>query len=135
QVKSNIDSGAFKAIQRAAIAAFETSEAELQTLMAVYQHRRDIIVSGFQSLGWPLEAPKATLYVWVPVPPEYTSAEFADLLLDECGIVVPPGSGYGAAGEGFVRIALTISEARMYEAVARMKEAGIRYESRKVAAS
>ncbi len=127
QVKTNVDSGVFKAIQRAAIAAYSTTEEELQTVMSVYQHRRDIIIKGLQSLGWPIEAPKATLYVWVAVPQGYTSSEFVTLLLDKCGIIVPPGNGYGAAGEGFFRIALTVADERMHEALQRMKDAGIRY--------
>jgi len=127
QVKTNIDSGVFKAIQRAGIAAFETSSADLQQLMSVYQRRRDIIVDGLKSLGWPIEPPKATLYVWIPVPSGYTSTDFVTLLLDKCGIIVPPGNGYGASGEGFFRIALTVPDERMHEAIKRMKEAGIRY--------
>ncbi|BAY64404.1 aspartate aminotransferase [Calothrix brevissima NIES-22] len=128
QVKSNVDSGVFKAIQVSAIAAYSTDESELQSVISVYQNRRDIIVKGLQSLGWPIQPPKATLYVWVPVPPGYTSTEFVNLLLDKCGILVPPGNGYGAAGEGFFRIALTISDERMHEAIQRLKDAGIRYE-------
>ncbi len=129
QVKTNVDSGVFKAIQRAAIAGFQTTEAELQTVMSVYQNRRNIIVEGLRSLGWLLEAPKATLYVWVPVPKGYSSTEFVTLLLDKCAIIVPPGNGYGAAGEGFFRIALTVADERMHEAIQRMKDAGIRYEA------
>ncbi len=127
QVKTNVDSGVFKAIQRAAIAAYSTPEEELQALMSVYQKRRDIVVAGLRSLRWPIEPTKATLYVWVPVPEGYTSAEFSTLLLEKCGIVVPPGSGYGAAGEGFFRIALTVADERLQEAFQRMKDAGIRY--------
>lgn len=127
QVKTNIDSGVFKAIQRAAIAGFQTSEEELQKLMSVYQKRRDIIVEGLQSLGWPIEAPKATLYLWAPVPQGYSSTEFVTLLLEKCGIIVPPGKGYGTAGEGFFRIALTVADERMQEGIQRMRDAGIRY--------
>lgn len=127
QVKTNIDSGAFKAIQRAAIAAFETSSADLAQLMSVYQRRRDIIIDGLKSLGWPVQAPKATLYVWAPVPSGYTSTEFVSLLLEKCGIIVPPGNGYGAAGEGFFRIALTVPEERMHQAIQRLKDQGISY--------
>lgn len=128
QVKTNVDSGVFKAIQHAAIAAFKTSESDLQTLMAVYQNRRNIIVDGLHSLGWPLEAPRATLYVWAPIPRNYrSSAEFVTALLDKCGIIVPPGNGYGANGEGFFRIALTVPDARMREAIERMEAAGIRF--------
>ncbi|HEY9835302.1 MAG TPA: aminotransferase class I/II-fold pyridoxal phosphate-dependent enzyme, partial [Vampirovibrionales bacterium] len=128
QVKSNVDSGVFKAIQRAAIAGFSTTEEELQSVIAVYQNRRDILIQGLQSLGWPISPPKATLYVWTPVPPGYSSAEFVTLLLEKCGIIVPPGNGYGAAGEGFFRIALTVPEERLIEGIHRMKDAGIRYQ-------
>ncbi len=127
QVKTNVDSGVFKAIQKAAIAAYSTTEAELQAVMSVYQKRRDIIIQGLQSLGWSIEAPKATLYVWAKVPQGYTSTEFVTLLLDKCGIIVPPGNGYGESGEGFFRIALTVPDERMHEAIKRMKDAGIRY--------
>ncbi|MBD2345038.1 pyridoxal phosphate-dependent aminotransferase [Anabaena subtropica] len=127
QVKTNVDSGVFKAIQKAAIAAYATDEAELQAVMSVYQNRRDIIVKGLQFLGWPIEPPKATLYVWVPVPSGYTSTDFTTLLLDKCGIIVSPGIGYGMSGEGYFRIALTISDERLHEAIERMRDAGIRY--------
>lgn len=127
QVKTNVDSGVFKAVQKAAIAAYSTTEAELQEVMLVYQKRRDIIIQGLQSLGWNIEAPKATLYVWAKVPQGYTSTEFVTLLLDKCGIIVPPGNGYGESGEGFFRIALTVPDERMHEAIKRMKDAGIRY--------
>lgn len=129
QVKSNVDSGVFKAIQRAAAASFKTTQEELQEVMSVYQNRRDILVEGLKSLGWPIEAPKATLYVWVPVPDGYSSTEFVSLLLDKCGIIAPPGNGYGAAGEGFFRIALTVPDTQMHEAIQRMKDAGIGYQA------
>ena len=129
QVKTNVDSGVFKAIQRAAIAGFQTTQEELQEVMSVYQKRRNIIIEGLQSLGWPIEAPKATLYAWVPVPKGYSSQDFVTLLLDKCGIIAPPGNGYGAAGEGFFRIALTVPEEKMHAAIQRMKDAGIRYEA------
>jgi len=128
QVKTNVDSGIFKAIQRAAIASFQTTEGELQKVMSVYGRRRSMIVEGLKSLGWPLELPKATLYIWAPVPKGYTSTEFVTLLLEKCGILVPPGNGYGAAGEGFFRIALTVSEEKIQQALARMKEQGIYYQ-------
>ncbi|MBE9226023.1 pyridoxal phosphate-dependent aminotransferase [Phormidium sp. LEGE 05292] len=129
QVKTNIDSGIFKAIQRAAIAAYSTDTKELQQLLSVYQKRRDIVIEGLKSLGWTIPTPKATLYVWVPVPKGYTCAEFVTLLLEKCAIVVPPGNGYGDAGEGFFRIALTISQERLSEAMQRMKQAGIYYQA------
>ena len=127
QVKSNIDSGVFKAIQKAAIAAFSTTEKDLQNLVAVYQKRRDILIKGLQSLGYPIKPNLASFYVWVPIPKNYTSQEFATLLLEKCSIVVLPGKGYGASGEGFIRIALTVEEKRIYQALQRMKNAGINY--------
>lgn len=128
QVKSNIDSGVFKAIQRAAIAAYsQGSEAELQSGLSIYQSRRDILVRGLQSLGWPLQPPQATLYIWAPVPLGYSTTEFVHLLLDKCGIMVAPGEGYGAAGAGYFRLALTVSGERLHEAIHRMGDAGIRY--------
>ena len=127
QVKTNIDSGVFKAVQRAAIAGFQTTETELQEVMSVYQKRRDIIIAGLQSLGWPIVAPKATLYVWAQIPQGYSCQEFTNLLLEKCGIVVAPGIGYGAVGEGFFRIALTIAEERMQEGIERMRDSGIRF--------
>ncbi|NJK37880.1 MAG: LL-diaminopimelate aminotransferase [Oscillatoriales cyanobacterium RM2_1_1] len=127
QVKSNVDSGVFKAIQQAAITAFSTSESELAAITAIYQRRRDLLVSGLQALGWPMTPPKATLYCWVRVPRLYTSTEFASLLLETCGIVVPPGNGYGKGGEGFIRMTLTAPDAQIQEAICRMKRAGIVY--------
>ena len=111
QVKTNVDSGVFKAIQRAAIAGFKTTQEELQEITSVYQNRQNIIVAGLKSLGWLIEAPKATLYIWVPVPQGYSSTEeFVTLLLNKCGIIVPPGNGYGESGERFFRIALTVPD-------------------------
>jgi LL-diaminopimelate aminotransferase len=127
QVKTNVDSGVFKAIQRAAIAAFQTDEATLQELLSVYQKRRDLVVAGLRSLGWQIEPPKATLYVWVPVPKRYTSKEFVTLLLEKCGIIVPPGNGYGDRGEGYFRISLTVPDSRLQEAIERMRSADIRF--------
>ena len=127
RVKSNVDSGVFRAIQKAVITALETPRTEIEKVTAVYQRRRDLIVEGLRSLGWEITPPKATLYVWVRVPSGYTSQEFTNLLLDQCGIIVPPGNGYGASGEGYFRIALTISEAKIKSAIDRMKAAGIRY--------
>jgi len=127
QVKSNVDSGVFKAIQQAAITAYSTLESDRQPILSIYQKRRDLLVGGLKSMGWLIEPPKATLYVWVPVPSGYTSTEFVTLLLEKCGIVVAPGSGYGGAGEGFIRMAITITEARIQEAIERMKKAEIRY--------
>lgn len=127
-IKNNIDSGAFKAIQRAGIEALNAPQSELDKLNKMYQRRRDIVIEGLRDLGWDIEPNKATFYIWLPTPKGMSSVDFAALLLDKAQIVVPPGTGYGPNGEGFFRIALTVGEDRLREAVKRMKDAGIRYE-------
>jgi len=127
-IKNNIDSGVFKAIQKAAIKALETPQSQIDNLNKMYQKRRDILYSGLKELGWNIPLPKATFYFWLPVPKGHTSVSFAGLLLEKAGIVVPPGNGYGSNGEGFFRIAITVSEERLKEAIQRMKDAGISYE-------
>jgi LL-diaminopimelate aminotransferase len=119
-VKTNLDSGQFAAIQRAAVAALEGPEEHLDRLRAVYQGRRDLVVGTLNGLGWSLKAPLGSCYVWVPVPEGHTSASFADRLLDEAGVFVAPGSGYGARGEGFVRFSLTAPDDRLAEAMDRL---------------
>lgn len=126
-IKNNIDSGAFKAVQTAGIAALETPQAKIDELNAMYTRRRDIILDGLRELGWEIDTPKATFYMWLPVPKGFTSGEFAQIMLDKAAIVVPPGNGYGANGEGFFRIAITTGENRLKEAIERMKKAGISY--------
>lgn len=122
QVKSNIDSGAFNAIQMAGIAALEGNQACVKEMQQTYQERRDLLIAGLRGVGLKPTVPKATFYVWCPVPQGYTSSEFTSLLLKECGIVTTPGSGFGVPGEGFVRMALTVGKERIGEAVARIRK-------------
>jgi len=119
-VKTNLDSGQFTAIQRAAIAALEGPEEHLDQLRAIYQGRRDLVIGTLNGLGWSLKPPLGSCYVWVPVPEGDTSASFADRLLDEAGVFVAPGSGYGVRGEGFVRFSLTVPDDRLAEAMDRL---------------
>ena len=119
-VKTNLDSGQFTAIQRAAIAALEGPAEHLDELRAVYQRRRDLVISTLNDLGWSLKAPLGSCYIWVPVPEGDTSVAFADRLLDEAGVFVAPGSGYGALGEGYVRFSLTVPDDRLAEAMDRI---------------
>ncbi len=125
KVKSNIDSGAFDAVQKAGITALDGDQACVEEMRALYQGRRDVLVDGLKSLGYRVEKPKATFYVWMEVPRGRGSSEFAGLLLEKAGIVVTPGVGFGPAGEGYVRFALTVDEARLAEAVKRMEKIGI----------
>lgn len=126
-VKTNIDSGIFKAIQRAGIEAFNTPKDVIQKTISIYKERRDVALSGLKELGWNIKEPiKGTFYLWLPIPPLFkTSGEFATAMLDKCGIVVPPGSGYGEHGEGYFRIALTIDKKRIQEGISRMKKEGL----------
>jgi len=120
-VKSNIDSGIFQAVQFAGIVALEGEQSHIDELNAMYQKRRDVLVDGLNNLGWKVDKPKATFYVWVPVPPGYTSNELTKSLLEKADIVTTPGVGFGPNGEGYIRLALTVSEERLKEAVERIK--------------
>ena len=124
QIKSNIDSGAFQAVQVAGIAALEENQDCVDNMNKVYTERRDILVDGLVELGLSVEKPRATFYVWIEAPKGYNSAEFTSHLLSKGGIVVTPGNGFGEAGEGYVRMALTVGKERMKEAVERIKSIG-----------
>ena len=121
--KSNVDSGAFQAVQYAGMAGLNDPEESVAESRAKYAARRDILVGGLNDIGWQLEYPKGTFYVWAPVPKGFTSGSFAEYILDEAQVVITPGSGYGPAGEGYFRATLTTEESRMAEAIARMKKA------------
>lgn len=120
--KSNVDSGAFQSVQYAGMAGLEQPDETLAQLKAMYAARRDILVGGLNDMGWDLPMPKATFYVWAPVPKGYTSAGFAEKVLEEAGVIITPGNGYGEGGEGYFRATLTVEEERMKEAIARMKK-------------
>jgi LL-diaminopimelate aminotransferase len=121
QVKSNIDSGVFQAVQIAGVAALKGNQACVDQMRQTYQERRDILVGGLRSLGLSVEKPRATFYVWMDVPKGYSSAEFSSRLLSDAGIVTTPGNGFGSAGEGYIRMALTVAKERMKEVVERIK--------------
>ncbi|MDR3567633.1 MAG: LL-diaminopimelate aminotransferase [Syntrophobacteraceae bacterium] len=120
QIKSNIDSGAFNAVQWAGIAALEGDQAPVETMREIYCERRDILIAGLRKAGLHPDSPKATFYVWCPTPPGYTSQDLCALLLRKAGIVTTPGSGFGEPGEGYVRMALTVPADRIREAVERI---------------
>lgn len=124
QIKSNIDSGIFEAIQIAGIEAMRDDDAWLAQMRALYTERRDVVVAGLTKLGLKTSSPKATFYVWVEVPKGYDSAGFVAHLLDKCGICTTPGNGFGGPGEGYFRIALTVSKERLQEAVDRIAKIG-----------
>ncbi|MBU2608195.1 MAG: LL-diaminopimelate aminotransferase [Chloroflexi bacterium] len=110
-VKSNLDSGIPQAIQYAAIEALTGSQECIAEHNAVYQKRRDLIMETLNKIGVEARAPRGGLYVWARVPQGYTSVGFATELLEEVGVVVTPGIGYGPSGEGYIRLSLTIQDA------------------------
>jgi len=128
KIKTNIDSGIFKAIQKAGIVALGNYKEFVVKQNKIYQNRRDIIVNGLNNLGAGLQKPKATFYIWVRVPKGLTSANFTMDLLEKTGILVVPGNGYGDAGEGYFRISITSKEDRLEEAIKRLIQHQIRFD-------
>lgn len=128
QLKSNIDTDVFRAIQHAAIAAFNGPVDDINRCNKLYVERRDLAVAAFRKLGWTLEPIKATFYMWLPTPEGMSAADFSTLMLEEAGIVVPPGTAYGACGEGYFRLTLCTGKERLEEAFARMEKHSIRFD-------
>ena len=124
-IKTNIDSGAFKAIQEAGVEALTGPQDNIEKMNEIYTRRRDVVINGLNKLGWNLKPTKATFYIWIPTLKNINSVDFANLLLEKTGIIVTPGIGYGEYGEGFVRIALTVEEKRLEEAIERLKKSSI----------
>jgi len=124
KVKSNLDSGCFQAIQEAGITALNLDDSVTDSLRKTYQERRDTLVPGLKQLGLEVDPPPAAFYVWVTVPKGYTSTSFTAHLLEKAGIVTTPGNGFGAPGEGYIRMTVCTSKERLAEAVERIKHAG-----------
>ncbi len=120
-IKSNIDSGVFQAVQIAAIKALELDESWIKKNIDIYRRRRALFIDALSRVGLSAKDSKATFYLWINVPEGYTSAEFASRLLDEAGIVVTPGNGFGEPGEGYIRISVTQKDERLEEAVRRIE--------------
>jgi LL-diaminopimelate aminotransferase len=121
RVKSNLDSGIPQAIQRMAIAALDGPQDVIAEHNAIYERRRDRLVAALSKAGLRLRVPKASLYLWARVPEGMTSVQFATRLLDEVGVVVTPGIGYGPTGEGYVRLSVTVPDDRLEEGVRRIE--------------
>ena len=122
RLKSNFDYGIFHAIQQGAIAALNGPDDCIAETALRYQRRRDILVDGFARFGWHVERPKASMYLWAPVPTKQNSFDFVVDLLKHTGVAVVPGIGFGECGEGYIRIALVQSEARLAEVAARAEK-------------
>jgi LL-diaminopimelate aminotransferase len=118
--KANCDSGQFMGFQKAVAKVLTEGTGDMAAIRDMYRRRRDIFVDGTKKLGWDVTAPKAGLYIWYPVPKKgATSMQFAEEALN-AGVIMLPGSGFGAAAEGFMRVALTVTEDRLREAVKRL---------------
>jgi alanine-synthesizing transaminase len=125
RIKSYLDYGAFQPIQIASIIALRDCEEDVGKIRAVYEKRRTLLVEGLNNAGWPLEMPKATMFVWAPIPEAQRamgSLEFSKLLLERALVAVSPGIGFGPAGEGYVRFALIENHHRSRQAVRCIKE-------------
>ena len=123
KTKSYIDFGIFRAVQLAAIKALTGPQDCIRETVETYRRRRDVFVEGLNRIGWKVEKPKGTFYIWAHHPLKFsglTSLEFATLLVNEAGVVVAPGTGFGEYGEGFVRFALVQPEDRLKTAVERL---------------
>ncbi|MFZ5906109.1 MAG: LL-diaminopimelate aminotransferase [Nitrospirota bacterium] len=122
KIKTNIDSGVFQAIQEAAITALGTSDRILAGIRKTYRERRDVLCEGLTRLGLNFRKPDATFYIWARVPSRFDSMGFVAHMLNRAGVLTTPGNGFGSAGEGYVRFALTAPVRRIREAVQRIGE-------------
>lgn len=121
RLKTNVDSGMFDAVQLAAATALEHGDEAVREQCAVYERRRDLVCAALAEIGVAVTPPKATIYVWAPVPEGHSSASYCELVLEESGVVLSPGGAYGPSGEGFFRISLTVGDERLAEAVERLR--------------
>jgi LL-diaminopimelate aminotransferase len=121
KLKTNIDSGVFQAVQEAGIEALTGNQDSVEAMKAIFARRRDLVVDGLNSIGINVGRPKATFYIWAHVPKGYTSADFAEMLIEKVGVVVTPGSGFGDEGEGYFRISITTDDDRIRAAIERMR--------------
>ena len=125
RVKSYLDYGAFTPVQVAAAAALNGDDSVISDVRQIYQNRRDVMVESFARSGWRLPSPKATMFVWSPIPDQYAhlgSLEFAKLLIQETGVAVAPGVGFGEYGDQYVRLALVENEQRIRQAARNIKK-------------
>jgi LL-diaminopimelate aminotransferase len=122
QLKTNIDSGIFQAVQWAAIEALNGGEEETRAACDIYARRHRLVADALNSLGWSIKPPRATFYVWAPVPAGYDSIGFASHVLDQVGVNITPGVGFGAHGEGYFRLSVTAPDARLQEAMTRLRK-------------
>ena len=129
-VKSSVDSGLFKGLQKAGAYALTSDEADehIERVSKIYAKGQQVFVEGLKTLGWPVESmliPKATFYLWMPIPKRFkTAVEFSNALLETSGIVTVPGTAFGEYGEGYIRLSLVLPEEQLNEVIQRMKDDG-----------
>jgi alanine-synthesizing transaminase len=124
RMKSYLDYGVFQPIQIAGIVALEGDQKCVAEINELYRRRRDVLVDGLNKIGWQVEKPKGTMFVWAPVPEAFRamgSLEFSKMLIQECKVAVSPGIGFGEYGEGHVRFALVENEQRIKQALRGLK--------------
>jgi len=121
RVKSNVDSGIFRPVQEAAVCALSSTPESIASRNAIYRERMALVVEGLKELGIDAFLPQATLYIWAPLPPGWTSEDFALTLLNETGVSVAPGSFFGPAGEGYIRVSVTSSTQHVREVRDRLR--------------
>ena len=134
KVKSTIDNGIYKPLQKAAAAVLNSKEGDdyIAKMNKGFKHKQEIVVKGLKELGWPIDetkVPHTTFYLWLPVPPRYNNAvDFCEELLEKSGVVVVPGNAFGKYGEGFFRLSFVCSDEKLEEVITRMKADGFRFE-------
>ena len=122
KVKDNFDSGVFQAVQNAGIAALSGPQDEVEKFRGIYKERRDLLVPALRGMGWTVNNPPATFYVWAENPKGFKSAQVVEKLIEEASIVITPGTAFGPNGEGYVRFALTTPKERILVAIDRLKK-------------
>lgn len=127
-LKTNLDYGLFSVLQKAAETALNLPDSYLQVVQDRYRKRRDFLIQGLGALGWDIPKTNATMYLWIPCPPNTTSTDFALHLLQSTGVVVTPGNAFGSGGEGYMRISLIADCDRLQVALDRMTQANIRFD-------
>ena len=126
-VRTNMGYGTPAAIQEGGVVALAHARELVPPVVAGYRERRDVLIEGFRSLGWSAAAPRATMFVWLPVPEGFSSQRWTQHLIDTTGVVVTPGNAFGPGGEGFFRVSLIADEAMLATAIERLRRAGVRY--------
>ncbi len=121
QVEVNVNSGAFHVLQKAAVVALSLDEKDIDEVRQTYRQRRDVLVKGLKELGWEVENPKGSIFVWAKIPYKLDSRKMANMLIEKAGVVTTPGVGLGPSGEGYLRFSLIEDKERLGEAVHRVR--------------